>query len=405
MGDAHYFMYFPFFIIVCFLNGYASEVQKLGCNVENENFDLKTPVNKPIYGKEMPTLEVTLKEINHIYRAMNHIRGLILSKSLYNTADIFIDFYDAYIESKKDFKTFFQDYHTKLDTNEDSVGFAIDFISDVEKALPLVKNYLYLIAGHLAITEEQLGKIKQNPDKPQENGFFSTHVAACMRISISGRKGVIIVDPGLSVDAPVLVMDDGGSVDLQPFKNTCFGYGIYPGGQKFVYTALSNPSPFVLITTYKNNPNETHQQHLFYVAKPYCSVLDTTVKPNLLNTELCIIRQESSGKPKVALYFDMKPASSVASPKKGSKKAATSPGPSFTSIVFQPFKTIQKTVPFKRLDKMSEAEEKIFDHIADELYGKNDDQLVESMIKLKAISENTAFFEELEKQHAILEAS
>lgn len=136
----------------------------------------------------------------------------LLEQTHYDTIHVFMDFYKAFKRTRRsDLKSFFQFYDIPLNRRDHMcVSLAMEIMARIIEIFPLLQHYLYIVS-----CEEQVASLSEYIEASEEVGLNSPHAnvekehaMVAMKISIAGREGVMILDPGYHVGRAVTVMKD-----------------------------------------------------------------------------------------------------------------------------------------------------------------------------------------------------
>lgn len=137
----------------------------------------------------------------------------MLEETHYDTVNLFVDFYRAFKRTRRsDLKSFFQFYDLPINRRHHMcVSLAMEIMTRIIKIFPVLQHYLYLVS-----CEEQVMSQTDYIESTDEVGGLNSphanvekeHAMVAMKISIAGREGVMILDPGYHIGRAVTVMSD-----------------------------------------------------------------------------------------------------------------------------------------------------------------------------------------------------
>ncbi|GAB6026289.1 hypothetical protein CHUAL_012496 [Chamberlinius hualienensis] len=132
----------------------------------------------------------------------------------YNTVGSFVRFYDSFkMQSKVPLTTFFRTYSPPITPEHHTcVGLGLDLVDRIRTSETLLRAFPS-VGKHIQLSsceEDYDASIQEYTlySPPEVEMTFKEHVVASLKISIEGRIGVIVLDPGYHVARPVTVMDD-----------------------------------------------------------------------------------------------------------------------------------------------------------------------------------------------------
>lgn len=136
----------------------------------------------------------------------------MLENTHYNTLNLFIDFYKAFKQTRRsDLKSFFQFYAIPINRRHHMcVSLAMEIFTQIVEIFPDFANYFYLVS-----CEEQVVDLPDYIEHCEQHGINShdanvekEHSMVVMKISVAGREGYMVLDPGYHVARAVTVMKD-----------------------------------------------------------------------------------------------------------------------------------------------------------------------------------------------------
>uniref|UniRef100_A0A8D8ZSI4 Uncharacterized protein n=1 Tax=Cacopsylla melanoneura TaxID=428564 RepID=A0A8D8ZSI4_9HEMI len=291
----------------------VSGLAKFGCTFKTDTYDLETGVEEPIWGQNLPPMVLASDaDLNQTLAKIRTVMSDLVKNTIYDDIDELAEFANAYAaemdktKKRPDFETFFQSYHPKYNGPKGTPGLAIDLYERLVKVEPRVAKAYHLIAAGANIgmhmmdrlyRELSVTQIKTDPTGQLWPYPYHNHVAGFMKIVVGKRRGLMLMDPGFALQDIIVFMEDGQC----PSTVKTTGSGRSPQGEHFEFE-LAADGAFISVHSYtpgvyRRTYNNIHERHLYYFGKPYCSFLDSTVKPNLVfPTRSIEKRNPSTGK-------------------------------------------------------------------------------------------------------------
>ena len=126
------------------------------------------------------------------------------------------------------------------------------------------------------------------------------HVMVGIRISINGRLGVMIADPGYHVSKVVTVMEDNSTPNSGWFNQDLDGIQ----RKDFNYCFCKhNPNYVVWHEEERRNDVSQNSRSLIYVTRPFCDAVCVTEKRNLVYKYKSLVARSHMGKVTAGICF------------------------------------------------------------------------------------------------------
>lgn len=143
---------------------------------------------------------------------------------------------------------------------------------------------------------------------PPVNTCEKEHVLVCVRIRVSGRAGVLLLDPGYHIGVPITVMEDGqapqtGTIlanTARPEVVRRYRYSYWPDNPAFVSWE---------VTEEREGKAPHHHISLIHIARPFLSGVDVAERRNLAYPFKTLVGRDQSGRLTCGLYFPLRECS------------------------------------------------------------------------------------------------
>lgn len=161
------------------------------------------------------------------------------------------------------------------------VSLAMEIVARLSDVCPSLAEHFYLVSCEEAV-EASLPYIEHCLENGMENALYNLekeHALIAMRISVAGRDGFMILDPGYHVSRVVTVMKD------QNYPHTgWFTQSDEPHCKReYCYTVSTNSNDFIeWCERATRGDKESYELSLVYVKLPYRTGVDVTVRRNLV---------------------------------------------------------------------------------------------------------------------------
>lgn len=235
----------------------------------------------------------------------------MLEETHYDTVNLFVDFYRAFKRTRRsDLKSFFQFYDLPINRRHHMcVSLAMEIMTRIIEIFPVLQHYLYLVS-----CEEQVMSQSDYIESTDEVGGLNSphanvekeHAMVAMKISIAGREGVMILDPGYHIGRAVTVMSD------QMYPHTgWFTQSKEPRLQRdYCYNYCLQNKKFVEWMERETRGDEqSFKSSLIYVEQPYVTAIDVTVRRNLVYNFRSLLSRDAKGRVFAGIYLPVVPNS------------------------------------------------------------------------------------------------
>jgi hypothetical protein len=230
----------------------------------------------------------------------------MMQETYYDTVNNFIDFYQSFRNSSSEnLREFFQTYSPPINRRHPTcVSLGMEIVSRIALFRPDVAEHFYLVSCEEAV-EDPITYIKNCEKKSIEVESWNLekeHALVAMKIVISGREGLLILDPGYHVSRAVTVMKD------QHYPHTgFFTQSDEEGGCKREYCYTFSPVSDSYISwgerATRNGGEQKHEISLIYIDRPYRTAIDVTVRRNLVYDFRSLLTRDAKGRVFAGIYF------------------------------------------------------------------------------------------------------
>lgn len=226
----------------------------------------------------------------------------LLEETHYNTVNNFLDFYASFKASKTtDLRAYFQSYTPPINRRYHMcVSLAMEIVQRLSESCPQLADHLYLVS-----CEEAVESIQPYILNCKDNAMYNLekeHSLVAMRINVSGREGLLILDPGYHVARAVTVMKDQCyphtgwfTQSEEPHVKREYCYKMSALNDEFIEWAER--------TT--RGEQQTHEVSLVYVKAPYRTAVDVTVRRNLVYNFRSLLSRDAKGRVCAGIYFPL----------------------------------------------------------------------------------------------------
>lgn len=266
----------------------------------------------PLWGCERPELcFYSLEDYQKFLECIKEHLGDCISKLPYDTISTFVQFCLAFEKQEKDrserpssFEEFYKDYDLPILSGRNTcVGLSVDLLtrlSKLEKKYLGLKDCLYPVS-----CEEDLDDLDYYCAGSTPNVFRceKEHVLVCARIRISGRLGVVLMDPGYHTASPITVMEDGLYPHTGPYNTTS---GVTNKTNSY-YFHESNPAYVIWQVIKESRAGTSSTVSAVHISKPFLSGMDIAERRNLVYPMKTLINRDRNGNLLSGLYFNLQP--------------------------------------------------------------------------------------------------
>lgn len=149
------------------------------------------------------------EDLNALIEAKLHH---MLEETYYDTVHNFIDFYKSFKKTRRcDLRSFFQFYDIPINRRHHMcVSLAMEIIVRITEIFPELTDHLYIVSCEEAVESPQfyIESVLEAGLESADACVEKEHALVAMKISISGRQGIMILDPGYHVARAVTIMKD-----------------------------------------------------------------------------------------------------------------------------------------------------------------------------------------------------
>lgn len=235
----------------------------------------------------------------------------MLEETHYDTINLFVDFYRAFKRTRRsDLKSFFQFYDLPINRRHHMcVSLAMEIMTRIIEIFPVLQHYLYLVS-----CEEQVMSQSDYIESTDEVGGLNSphanvekeHAMVAMKITIAGREGVMILDPGYHIGRAVTVMSDQmyphtgwftQSKETHLQRDYCYNYCLH--SNKYVEWMERET----------RGDEQSFKSSLIYIEQPYVTAIDVTVRRNLVYNFRSLLSRDAKGRVFAGIYLPVVPNS------------------------------------------------------------------------------------------------
>ncbi|XP_063244203.1 uncharacterized protein LOC134543230, partial [Bacillus rossius redtenbacheri] len=261
------------------------------------------PLPLPSWGNTRPALEVESVEryeelASHVELAVQQL----LQVHHYNSVGNLIRFYEEFRASgSSDMVKFFRSYKPPITPEHHTcVGLALELLrrlSTLEEKFPGLTSRLYLVS-----CEEQIDDLDcyHHEEEPDAINSIKEHVMVALRVTVAGRPGFLLSDPGYHIARVVTIMADA----LYPHTGW-FTQSDEPACRKeYHYSALSSDNDYIVWRDRETRAGrEKNTLGVIYVARPYLTPIDVTERRNLVYNLCSLLARDAKGHLLAGVYF------------------------------------------------------------------------------------------------------
>lgn len=228
----------------------------------------------------------------------------MLEETHYNTVNNFVDFYRKFKQSKSpELKTFFQSFTPPINRRDHMcVSLAMEIVMRLCDVCPQLSDYLYIVSCEEAVesVHQYIENCKQVGIDNAMYNLEKEHALVAMRICVSGRDGVLLLDPGYHVARAVTVMAD----QRYPHTNWFIQSHEPHLKREYCYKYHSSNDEFVEWSERTTRGDQqTFETSLIYVQTPYRTAIDVTVRRNLVYNFRSLLARDAKGRVRAGIYF------------------------------------------------------------------------------------------------------
>lgn len=272
----------------------------------NGSWSIEKPLPLPLWNQESKPILV----IDKLYAYEDLVASIettlqhMIQETHYDTANNFIDFYQAFRNSRfEKLDAFFRHYVPAINRRSHMcVSLAMEIISRIALLRPDIAEHFYLVS-----CEEAVENAIAYAENCQQSGIDSAawtlekeHALVAMKIKVCGRDGILLLDPGYHVARVVSVMKD----EKYPHTNY-FVQSDEPGCKReYCYTFSHESTNYIAWherTT--RNGKQMFEESAIYVGRPFRSAVDVTARRNLVYEFRSLVSRDAKGRVFAGLYF------------------------------------------------------------------------------------------------------
>jgi len=266
-----------------------------------DEWPLEHPLPLPLYGCARPGL--SFPTVRH-YEVFTDLLADILRDALkalpYDSVSSFFQFAQEFLAERhlySSLREFFRSYDLPvLQGRNTCVGLAGDLLSrlsGLEDRYPGVKDCLYMVS-----CEEIIEDVATycSGSSPPLGSCEKEHIMICGRVTVSGRGGVVLMDPGYHVAVPITIMEDSAYPHSPPYK---------AGATKVFSYRFHEANPLFVEWEVDKGDGKVHTNVVF-IDKPFLTGLDHAERRNLVWPVKILANRSRDGVLTSGFYFSMK---------------------------------------------------------------------------------------------------
>ncbi|XP_055692053.1 uncharacterized protein LOC129795053 isoform X1 [Lutzomyia longipalpis] len=233
----------------------------------------------------------------------------MLEETFYDTVHNFLDLHGAFRRSGgSDLRLFFQHYTPPVNRRHHMcVSLAMEIVARLADVVPALAEHLFIVSCEEAV--EAAEPYIANCHKGRHldvaaHSLEKEHALIAVHISVAGRDGLMILDPGYHVARAVTVMKDlcyphtgWFTQSDEPHCRREYCYTLSPHSGNFVEWSERTTRGTVV----------AHELALIYVERPYRTAIDVTVRRNLVYNFRSLLARDAKGRVCAGLYFPVVP--------------------------------------------------------------------------------------------------
>lgn len=243
------------------------------------------------------------EDLNALIEAKLHH---LLEETHYDTIHLFVDFFKAFKKTRRsDLKSFFQFYDVPINRRHHMcVSLAMEIMTRITEIFPILANYMYIVS-----CEEDVAALRDYIETSEECGLNSPessvekeHAMVAMRISIGGRRGIMILDPGYHVARAVTVMED----QMYPHTGWFTQSTEQHCQREYCYNFSMHSNKYIdWMERETRNNQQTYKTSLVYIEHPYLTAIDVTVRRNLVYNFRSLLARDAKGRVLAGIYLPL----------------------------------------------------------------------------------------------------
>lgn len=247
-----------------------------------------------------------------------HLRE-VLQQHPYDTVSNFVRFCESYVSWREGggrgdgnrLREFYRDYDPPmLPGRHTCVGLTCLLetrLAAMENEYPGLKDATYKVG-----CEEEVHNMAwycEGPTPPPTCEM--EHVLLCVRVRISGRAGVVLLDPGYHVGDAITIMEDAEAPTSGVLKGGTASRGLT---RNYRYRAWGENPAFVAWEVHERRGDASKEKKhisVIYVGRPFLSPLEVAERRNLAYPFKSLVARDETGSITCGLYFPVLHASTA----------------------------------------------------------------------------------------------
>ncbi|XP_046405243.1 uncharacterized protein LOC124170518 [Ischnura elegans] len=242
---------------------------------------------------------------------------LLLKAHNYNTVGNFLRFYDSFISSdwdEQDLEGYFRKYQPLITAEHHTcVGLGLELIKRLSEIFAHIKESFFLASCEETIEESE--KYVGGGGEPCQWTAEKEHVLVGLRMSVRGRRGVMLLDPGYHIARAITVMQDcsyphtGWFTQMdEPHCKKEYLYTTSGGGAYVTWKVReTRPIGHSIDEAQGCNPGVKVAEHLslVYIGLPFLNPVSVTERRNLVYDFKSLLHRDAKGHLEAGLYFSL----------------------------------------------------------------------------------------------------
>jgi hypothetical protein len=176
------------------------------------------------------------------------------------------------------------------------VSLAMEIVSRISIVCPDVSDHFYLMSCEEAV-DDPSNYVLKNIETAAWN-LEKEHVLVGMKITVCGREGLLILDPGYHISRAVTIMKD------EMYPHTGFFIQSIEPSTKREYCYKYNQQNFISwIERTTRGKNIQEFESLVFIERPYETAIAVTVRRNLVYNFRSLLSRDAKGRVFAGIYF------------------------------------------------------------------------------------------------------
>ncbi|KAL0275629.1 UNVERIFIED_CONTAM: hypothetical protein PYX00_003427 [Menopon gallinae] len=266
------------------------------------------PLPLPRWGRPRETFRVdSVEQYEELAATVELTVQQMIEAHNYNTVGNLVRFYEEFRSSGEGkVRTFFRRYRPPITPEHHTcVGLGLELLQRLRmlhRKFPDVAGKFYLVSCEESIDNFQ-SYVSADPSTATSE---KEHVLVALKISIAGRNGILLLDPGYHVARVITVM-----ADLTYPHTGWFTQSDEPHVRKeYSYAYAENSDYINWVDIETRNKMGRISQSLIYVAKPYLTPVHVTERRNLVYNFRSYLARDTKGHLVAGMYFPVKEGAS-----------------------------------------------------------------------------------------------